>query len=297
MSISHHSISHSLKVRLSCQCWAVSAFDKFPAVSQLIRTEIRLKNIENRRFWPNSHHMWSLICLTFSSLDLITHSHHFTTSRNRRITLHTSITNIKQSREWYFVSFPETPNYEELRSHGIVIEPQSFIFSRLFSLFLSPVELQFLIDHYKVRISEVKGKIINNSILIENADNLILEVSTFFDSSVHHYPWFHLEQLSRTTYLVNSNDLHRSAIYFASVSDVYSVIPNKRWQLHNRLAAGYSQLNTKELNQFGNFQRYLQDQGLTGDGTVVTIADTPLDLTSSFFYDPYYPEAGRYHSA
>jgi subtilisin family serine protease len=192
---------------------------------------------------------------------------------------------VDTSSKWYFVNFPDSPNLQHLQTHGITLSSKFYISQGFFNLFLSPVQVHFLVNECNAEVSEVKDKLIYNSIPVHSADYLVIEVSESFDSSLHEDKGFQIDRVSSVTYLVKGTDMERVLSYFANLNEVYSITPIYRPALSNHLAAGYSQLNTKQLDTTNGFPRYLEEQGLNGEGVIVSVMDTPIDWFSTFFYD------------
>jgi subtilisin family serine protease len=196
-------------------------------------------------------------------------------------------TDVRSPRDaWYIAQFSETPDFSFLRSHGIAVSPRSYISPTRFCLYLTASQARFLLRLGVASLGEVNDKLIEGDVPVGSAPFLHVDTAPSFDPSQipgHYY------KRSPTHYTVVSPNIDETARSLASLPDVRSVWPGSRPRLHNRLGAGFTQSNTRTLNSNGSFDRFFENMGIDGSGTVVTLWDSYLDTNSTFFYDPDHP--------
>jgi subtilisin family serine protease len=132
----------------------------------------------------------------------------------------------------------------------------------------------------------VGEKLLEGSVSIEAADHLLVETSLDFDVAVFVGTGCRFAKRGKSSYVVWSGNLSSAASLLGGAEGIYAITPARRPVLKNRLGAGFSQLNTRELDSSGLFARYLNTRGLTGSGVVVHLIDSYLDPYSTYFYDP-----------
>jgi subtilisin family serine protease len=209
--------------------------------------------------------------------------------RNRQVIFSSKLgaRTLASSNSWYFVRFFQAPDLPALQANGITLDVQSMISPRLYCLFLSSSQSSFLLSSNLAEIAPVQTKLIQNRLPLAEADLLIVETAPSFDPSA--FPSFTFHKLKSTFYLVVSDNFRDAIAALSDCPAVSAVIPVKDVQFQNRYASGYTQLNTKQCNEAGNFPRYFESHGINGSGVVVTIMDTYLDRLSPFFADPSVP--------
>jgi subtilisin family serine protease len=187
---------------------------------------------------------------------------------------------------WYIIHFTQKPDVRLLGSHGITLTPRSYISPTRYCLYLSSSQARFLVETKLAKVGEVRDKLIEQEIPFHKASFLHVETSSTFTPTGLDG---HFKRRSPTHYTVISKDIETIAKKLATLPEVLFVWPRRRPQLHNRVASGFSQLNTRTLNSDLAFDRYLQNQSITGQGVVVTVWDSYLDTNSTFFYDASHP--------
>jgi subtilisin family serine protease len=183
---------------------------------------------------------------------------------------------------WYFVQFTSVPDHRLLNSQSIHLTNRYFISPLKYHLYLTGSQAVFLVDHKLAILEKVENKVRESELPVSSADFLRVETSEAFDPS----GWSEsFTKVSGTRYCVVTETPEVTAQALAEDPDVLAVWAGVRPKLHNRLAAGFTQKNTKILNSNGGFERVAEAKGINGSGVVVTVLDTYLDTNSTFFYD------------
>jgi subtilisin family serine protease len=135
----------------------------------------------------------------------------------------------------------------------------------------------------KAQLGLIDDKVFLSGLSPSSATFLYVETSATFDPSA--FP-FHLNRHSPHDYSTAPPDVETAIDLLSRSPDVLSVFAAAPPVWDNRLAAGYSQRNTRELDASRGFARVFEAHNVTGSGVVVTLIDTYLDTNSTFFYDP-----------
>jgi subtilisin family serine protease len=187
---------------------------------------------------------------------------------------------------WYIVRFAERPSIHLLASRGISLTPSSYVSPKCYFLHLTGAQASFLVKQNLATVGEIQNKLMNFEIPFNKADFLHVRTAPSFVPSALDGLFI---QRTPSHFTVVSSNLEETARQLATHPDVFTVWPGKVPKLHNHLASGFSQFNTRTLNANFSFDRYFEAQGITGAGTVVTVWDTYLDTNSTYFYDKDHP--------
>lgn len=219
-------------------------------------------------------------------------------SQNRKISLLKTNKclshNSDNQKNWYYIHFYQC-NLSKI-SQYIPINPTDMIIKNTFILFLSTDQLSMISnisfakkfepnDKYSDSIEKLAQ---SKYLLVIGSQNFVLEQnSKFFTiySKIDSYSYL-IKPSKSTSY--NNRYLIRTLSENPLIRTIS--IYNKP-VLKNSIYAGYTQRNTRNINKDAKTglyytERYLNAKGLTGEGQIVTVVDTPIDFQHSMFYDP-----------
>lgn len=243
-------------------------------------------------------------------------SHTFMTSRKRKFTLSDpnlylnqiqqnakALKNVKDDslvKQWYYVYFLNFDNPNTLSNVGINRHNQ--IVKQTYVLYLSLEQVKALSNNTLIKPIEPEDKIDFESGPLNQTDYFLVTVSPdfIFPNGIEYVVQSQLvkniyiikankDNLSESDFLLRKEQLVKD---FSEIPEVKSVSTFIQPTTFNNLMTGFTQQNSNNIqtdNRGMQFiRRYLNDQGITGDGEIITVVDTPIDIFHIMFYDPTY---------
>lgn len=204
--------------------------------------------------------------------------------------LRTSLDTVK---EWHFIYFGSNePNFLELQQTGIPISFDNYVSKNWYRIFCSMDNISYLEEHYGIESAVVtpEQKYSGNIEKMNKVSQIIIEVDESFDET--HLQWMNYSKVSPTFYLVTVDNGRDAIKQLVSINEVITVYEAPLFQINNRFGVGKVQGNTDPILRDGIYEapRYLAEYGLEGEGQVITISDSGIDLNSTYFYEENHSE-------
>lgn len=208
---------------------------------------------------------------------------------------------IKSKKEnqfsWYYIHF--LTEYITKISEDIKIERENKILQNTYVLYLSNSQLNKISNISLVIKIESDDKYYENDVSYAKTNYLIVTTFSGYHLQSNEELYSIQMQFAENSYIVriDRNGLtegdflqkkKRTIKFLTKISEVKT--PFMKPVLHNVISSGYTQKNSFEFKQLpgrGYFylDRYLNANGINGEGEVITILDTIIDYTHSMFRD------------
>lgn len=158
--------------------------------------------------------------------------------------------------------------------------------------FLTPSKRAELENTGLVEMREIlpEEKVILSGVALKDADHLIVETdSSYSPINSPNIKWIELcEQL----YEVSCANNVECADTLSQNKHIVTISPSKMNKVVNRFSGGRLQGSKTPSTVSGKYmsQKPLLATGINGDGEIITIVDSGLDMKSNYFYDPTHPD-------
>lgn len=206
----------------------------------------------------------------------------------------------ENDKEWYYVHF-STENFEKV-NEIIELKSGDQMLKNTFMSFMSKQQLQKISNLSLVKRLEPEDKISIIGGPINTSNFLIVSVSS--DFKLNDTEFYTVEsKLLTDSYIIKINNekylndqkalkkLNEKVVnYLASIPSVKRVSTYVKPTIKNNVAAGFTQKNSKNFvqnqqNQITVLERYFNDRQITGEGEIITVIDTLIDIYHSMFRD------------
>lgn len=189
---------------------------------------------------------------------------------------------------WYFIHLHDDFN---INDHNETFDITTFISKNWHRAFLTPSKRVELEQTGLVEMREITSeeKIIESDIPMETAECLIVEAdSTFSPVDSETKKW---TKLSDNIYHVNCTNNQEVAEQLSQIKQVVTIRPSSDIKLNNRFATGRLQGSIQPTTESGIYQtrKPFLNEGINGEGEIITIIDSGLDMKSTYFYDSEHP--------
>ena len=203
---------------------------------------------------------------------------------------------------WYYVHFL----VKDLRqlSDSLEFTIRNAVIRNTFIIYLKNSQLQEIKDLSLIAKIDASDKINQDGGSIEDVIYFVVSTKPNFVLPPNPSLYTIVRRNNEESYLVliESDDLEKdgyiekkkaAAQALSLIPEVKSVHTYTPPKIKNNLMTGYTQKNdiikniqTNKSNNIVYFPRYINDEGINGEGEIITIQDTPIDYFHSMFYDP-----------
>ena len=208
---------------------------------------------------------------------------------------------VNDQKQWYYVHiFGDISKVQEY----ITLRVEDQIVKNTFILYLSPSQIKEISSYSLIKLLDPSDKI--DLLSPYNETNYFL-VETAPDSNIYtDSDLYSIVKVNRdNSYIirVDQNELKKSAFekkkeqvtkLLSTNPAVKHITTYKKPVLQNDITIGYVQNNRQpfhrdEVTKQLIFRRYVHDHGLTGEGEIITIEDSPIDFRHPMFRDDNVP--------
>lgn len=215
----------------------------------------------------------------------------------KRIFSPKSIQQELEQKQWYYVHFLTDDLFEVQKYIKLTSSDQ--LIKNTFHLYLSGNEIETISSIALAKRVEPEDKIDEAGGSFENIE--LLHVVGANDLKLVNNEYYSVESKSDHSYIVRidrkglndkqfTNKKKKAALLIAEIPAVKSVSTYKAPKIKNSAMTAFTQQNSATFtfdsdSQLYTAKRYLNDKGVTGEGEIITIQDTPIDVYHTMFLD------------
>ena len=223
------------------------------------------------------------------------------TARGMVVKEHSKLLSGFKSENWYFAKFKQVPSLGAINNASIQASSESIISAKWMKLFLTSEQASELIGKFGAELFEVtpaqklvdcvstsngNGSVLQSEMTVEGVHLFDVECSPGF---VLTEKGLHVEEIDPRHLRVgipgSDSFVLKTLNEIASLDNVFSITAFHRAVPLNRWTGPFVQNNKNSVVRPDQTSRAINDKGLTGAGVTVLVADTGIDIDSTFFYD------------
>ena len=207
------------------------------------------------------------------------------------------------NKEWYYVHFSST-DLNEIKKY-VKLETKGEMLKNTFLVYISKDQLRYISNISLVKRVEPEDKISytggslqsTNFLIVITANEHELQTnSKYYTIETNRFHNTYILRIDRDS--LNDKQFHHKKVkaieYLSTLPYVRSVSTYTKPTIKNNVATGFTQKNSKNFVKNSDtgitiIDRYLNNRYITGQGEIITVIDTMVDIYHSMFRDNNVP--------